>query len=110
MTILNHDQCQHLIDCDDELSCLLTAAQSLDFSLLKTKIMEEQGWTPEYTDEVEGLYHRFLALTCYYEDEVVCPTGPIDTFWHAHILDTIRRRNHVQPLIGKVKIFYRDAC
>jgi hypothetical protein len=50
--------------------------------------MEERGWTREYCDDVEGLYRKFLALNVRYPGKKICPSGPIDDFWHAHILDT----------------------
>jgi hypothetical protein len=73
---------------DERLDEALRRTARLDFSLLKTKLVEERGWTVEFVDEVEDLYRKFLALNARYPDRKVCPTGPIDDFWHAHILDT----------------------
>jgi hypothetical protein len=73
---------------DERLDEALRRTARLDFTMLKEKLVEERGWTMEFADEVEDLYRKFLALNAYYPDRKVCPTGPVDDFWHAHILDT----------------------
>jgi len=85
---MTFEQAQRFVRTDDALSEALARVAKLDFSMLKRKIVEEQGWTPEYYNAVEDLYRKFLALNLRYPDRKVCPTGPIDDFWHAHILDT----------------------
>ena len=47
------------------------------------------------------LYRRFLALNIVYRDQKICPTGPIDEFWHAHILDTQAYASDCQHLFGE---------
>ena len=47
------------------------------------------------------LYRRFLALNIVYEDRKICPTGPIDDFWHAHILDTHAYAQDCDYLFGR---------
>jgi hypothetical protein len=79
---------QSMVVQDGMLDEALRRAHRLDFTLLKTKLVEERGWTVELADEVEELYRKFLALNARYPDRKICPTGPIDDFWHAHILDT----------------------
>ena len=51
--------------------------------------------------EVEDLYRKFLALNMVYPDRKICPTGPIDEFWHAHILDTRAYAADCQALFGE---------
>lgn len=79
---------QRMISSDAALVAALDRASQLDFTMLKRKLAEERGWTSELCDEVESLYRSFLALNARYPDRKICPTGPIDIFWHAHILDT----------------------
>lgn len=79
---------QSMIVRDERLDEALRRTACLDFSMLKEKLVEERGWTEEFAAEVEDLYRKFLALNARYPDRKVCPTGPIDDFWHAHILDT----------------------
>lgn len=85
---LNWDECQNLTVTGAELEAALTRVETLDFTMLRLKLGEEKGWSNEYQIEVEDLYRKYLALNMVYPDRKICPTGPIDEFWHAHILDT----------------------
>ena len=98
---LNWDDCQNLLENDAQITAALERVASLDFSMLKRKLGEEKGWSPEYQSEVEDLYRRFLALNIIYRDQKICPTGPIDDFWHAHILDTRAYESDCQDLFGE---------
>lgn len=99
--VLNWDECQNLLEDDAQITSSLERVASLDFSMLRRKLGEEKGWSPEYQNEVEDLYRRFLALNMVYRDQKICPTGPIDEFWHAHILDTHAYERDCQELFGE---------
>lgn len=62
--------------------------------------------TTEQCDEAEHLYRRFLALVTRYGDRTICPTGPIDAFWHAHILDTHAYERDCAFLFGHILHHY----
>jgi len=79
---------QAMIATDLALSNALDRVDQIDFTMLKQKMIEEHNWTSEFCEEAESLYRRFLALNARYPGRKICPTGPIDAFWHAHILDT----------------------
>jgi hypothetical protein len=83
---VSFEAAQSMIAADAALDEALARVGQLDFTMLKRKLVIENGWTPEMCDEVEGLYIKFLALNARYPDRKICPTGPIDTFWHAHIV------------------------
>jgi hypothetical protein len=85
---LNWEESQGLTEMTQGIESALERVAGLDFAILKRKLGDEKGWSPEYQSEVEGLYRKFLALNIAYPDRKICPTGPIDEFWHAHILDT----------------------
>jgi hypothetical protein len=85
---VSFEAAQAMIARDELLSEALDRVSQLDFTMLKRKMIEEQNWTSEFCEEVESLYRRFLALNARYPNQKICPTGPIDAFWHAHILDT----------------------
>lgn len=87
-TPLTFERAHALVEFDPHLQEALAKVDELDFSMLRVKLVEEKGWTLEMCDEVEDLYRKFLALNVRYPDRKLCPTGPIDEFWHAHILDT----------------------
>jgi hypothetical protein len=84
----------------DTLSPELQKVANLDFTMLKRKLVQENGWAPDFCDEAEDLYKKFLALNLHYPDRKICPTGPIDTFWHAHILDTRAYTQDCEALFG----------
>jgi hypothetical protein len=99
--VLTLEDAQALVNTDEALDAALRKVGTLDFSLLKRKLIEEQGMTPELCDEAEGLYRRFLALNLRYPDRKICATGPIDRFWHAHILDTEAYERDCNALFGR---------
>ena len=77
--------------------------EELEFDLLKLKLMdseEGEGWTKEYTDSVEREYRRFLALTRAYPELAIVPSGPVDKFWHGHILDTQKYGPDCEKVFG----------
>lgn len=99
---MTFEDSQRLVRIDDALAEALRRVDELDFTMLKRKLVEEKGWTAEMADEVEGLYRKFLALNVRYPDRKVCPSGPIDEFWHAHILDTRAYATDCDRLFGQM--------
>lgn len=99
--VLTFDEVQELVDVDTTLQSALEKVAALDFCMLKRKLVEEKGWTPETVDEVEDLYRKYLALNLRYPEQKICPTGPIDEFWHAHILDTEAYARDCEALFGQ---------
>ena len=99
-TALTLEEAQALVRTDEALEAALRKVEALDFTLLRQKLVDEQGLTLELCDEAEGLYRRFLALNLRYPDRKICPTGPIDLFWHAHILDTVAYERDCAALFG----------
>lgn len=103
---MTFEKCQNLVEQDNELVEALKRVAQLDFSMLKQKFVEERGWTGEMCDEAEDLYCKFLALNIRYPNRKICPTGPIDEFWHAHILDTRAYADDCQRLFGHMLHHY----
>lgn len=97
---VSFEAAQAMIDSDATLRDAVQRVEQLDFTMLKRKMVEEHEWTPEFCNEVESLYRRFLALNIRYPDRKICPTGPIDEFWHAHILDTRAYMRDCDVLFG----------
>jgi hypothetical protein len=75
---------------------------ALDFSAIKAKLMHEacEGWSRERTDAVECEYRRFLFLMKAYPNESTAPLVDVDTFWHYHILDTMKYAADCQQVFG----------
>jgi hypothetical protein len=98
--LLNWQECQDFTEIGTELRSALDLVEKVDFTMLKQKLGQEKGWSAEYQEEVESLYRNFLALNIIYPDRKICPTGPIDEFWHAHILDTHAYKKDCDLLFG----------
>jgi hypothetical protein len=92
---------QSMIGVDSALEEAMRKVDQLDFRMLKRKLMEEHGWTPEFCNEAESLYRKFLALNARYPGRKICPTGPIDEFWHAHIVDTRAYHRDCDLVLGE---------
>ena len=86
--LVSFEAAQSMLQTDEALNEALVRVGRLDFTMLKRKLIEERSWTSEFCEEVESLYRKFLALNARYPGRKICPTGPIDAFWHSHILDT----------------------
>jgi hypothetical protein len=76
----------------------------LDLSNIKRKLMEPfpegKGWTKAQCDEAELWYKRFLHSIVIDPSKPHVPNGPIDDFWHMHILDTRAYRKDCDYVFG----------
>lgn len=91
-----------LVDHDEDIEKALKRVSALDFTMLKAKLCRDEALTEEECGEIEDLYRKFLALNMRYPDRKICPTGPIDLFWHAHILDTRAYAQDCNALFGRM--------
>lgn len=98
---LTFEDAQEMVTTDASLEEAIDRVKRLDFTALKQKLVEEQEWTPEFCGEAESLYRKFLALNARYPDRKICPTGPIDEFWHAHIVDTRAYHQDCELVFGE---------
>jgi hypothetical protein len=76
---------------------------SLDLNTVKKKLMHRPsgaGWSQEKTDAVEVEYRRFLYLMKLFPHEQTSPTRDVDTFWHHHILDTVKYAADCDTVFG----------
>lgn len=70
---------------------ILEGIDNLDLAMIKLKLQDPEegaGWSSAYCDRIEVEYRRYLALNRRYPEKAVVPSKIVDTFWHAHILDT----------------------
>ena len=77
---------------------------ALDLDPIKVKLMHEEsgeGWTPERATEVEFEYRRFLFLMNKFPNEQTAPLVDVDTFWHYHILDTMKYAVDCEAVFGR---------
>jgi len=76
---------------------------ALDLNPIKVKLMHKEsgeGWSLERTNAIETEYRRFLYLmkACPHGD--TAPLVDVDTFWHYHILDTVKYARDCQQVFG----------
>lgn len=76
---------------------------SLNFDLLRSKLLRGEGGVsvdPQRVALEEREYRRFLTMKLLHPEEVLVPTKIADSFWHAHILDTVSYHRDTQRLFG----------
>ncbi|MEC5162921.1 MULTISPECIES: glycine-rich domain-containing protein [unclassified Janthinobacterium] len=75
----------------------------LDLDPIKVKLMHREsgeGWSLEKANAVEFEYRRFLILMKQYPTEQAAPLFDVDTFWHYHILDTMKYSADCDAIFG----------
>jgi hypothetical protein len=75
----------------------------LDLDPIKVKLMHKEsgeGWTLEKANAVAFEYRRFLHLMKKFPTEQTAPLVDVDTFWHYHILDTMKYEADCQAVFG----------
>jgi hypothetical protein len=101
LAVFTHDEAQALVRRDEDLDAAVRRVATLDFFMLRSKLAADKGWTAETCDQIEDLYRRFLALCARYPERTICPTAPVDEFWHAHILDTSAYARDCEAIFGR---------
>jgi hypothetical protein len=79
------------------------AIADLDLDPIKVKLMHREsgeGWSLERVNAVEVEYRRFLYLMKMFPNEETAPQVDVDTFWHYHILDTMKYAKDCQQAFG----------
>ncbi|MFC5476650.1 glycine-rich domain-containing protein [Massilia suwonensis] len=76
---------------------------ALDLNPIKMKLMHKEsgeGWSLERASAVETEYRRFLYLMKAFPHEQTAPLMDVDTFWHYHILDTMKYTRDCEQAFG----------
>src|SRR5206468_4035872 len=82
---------------------LFKAVTELNLDPIKTKLMHVasgEGWSLEKANAVEKEYRRFLCLMRLFPEEDTAPLVDVDTFWHYHILDTMKYAADCEKVFG----------
>jgi hypothetical protein len=82
---------------------ILSAIEALNLEPIKLKLMHKtfgEGWSQARVDAMEIEYRRFLYLQSAFPDEQTSPTLDVDTFWHYHILDTVKYAQDCEQAFG----------
>ena len=81
----------------------LAAFDALDLAPIRMKLMHVEsgeGWSAARAGAAETEYRRFLFLMKKYPDAGAAPKVDVDTFWHYHILDTMKYAIDCQAAFG----------
>lgn len=81
----------------------LALISALDLASIKKKLMHAEsgeGWSRERANATECEYRRFLYLLKVFPTEQVAPLADVDTFWHYHILDTMKYARDCKQAFG----------
>ena len=79
------------------------AIAALDLNPIKVKLMHKQsgeGWSLEKANAMETEYRRFLYLMKAFPNDETVPQVDVDTFWHYHILDTMKYAQDCEQVFG----------
>jgi hypothetical protein len=79
------------------------AIAALDLNPIKVKLMHKEsgeGWSPEKANAMEIEYRRFLYLMKAFPNDETAPQVDVDTFWHYHILDTMKYAKDCEQAFG----------
>lgn len=79
------------------------AIAALDLEPVKVKLMHQEsgeGWSLDQVNAVEFEYRRFLYLMKRFPNEAAAPLQDVDTFWHYHILDTMKYAADCEAVFG----------
>jgi hypothetical protein len=79
------------------------AIADLDLEPIKVKLMHKasgEGWSLQKANAVEFEYRRFLYLMKTFPHEQTAPLMDVDTFWHYHILDTMKYAADCEAVFG----------
>jgi hypothetical protein len=82
---------------------LFKAVTELNLDQIKMKLMHVEsgeGWSLEKANAVEKEYRRFLCLMKLFPEENTAPLVDVDTFWHYHILDTMKYAADCDKVFG----------
>lgn len=79
------------------------AIAALDLTPIKTKLMHKEsgeGWSLNHANAIETEYRRFLYLMKAFPHVQTAPLVDVDTFWHYHILDTMKYARDCEQAFG----------
>ena len=79
------------------------AIAALDLSPIKVKLMHKEsgeGWSLDKANAMETEYRRFLYLMKTFPNDETAPQVDVDTFWHYHILDTMKYAKDCEQAFG----------
>lgn len=76
---------------------------ALDLGPIKFKLVHDKHdvVTQDIAEKLEERYKRFLILLLKYPNKKIVPDEEVDSFWHAHILDTRKYASDCDHIFGE---------
>lgn len=85
---------------DGKAQAAMASIASIDLSMVRKKVLEQEGWTERLADYSELRYRRFLCMRVINPGLALVPTSDIDAFWHQHILFTRDYADDCRRVLG----------
>lgn len=79
---------------------LTAKVNALALDSVEFRILSQERWTEERTANAERHYRDFLILAGLKPGQSMVPLGDVDTFWHYHILDTMKYAQDCMSVLG----------
>lgn len=105
-SLATYEDARRFVLKDEAMDAAVDRVSKIDFTMQSRKLIAESGWTAESCAEAEDLYRKYLAMNIRYPNRKLCPNGPVDEFWHAHILDTRKYLADCEDLFGEMLHHY----
>jgi hypothetical protein len=81
---------------------------TLDLSMIKQRVKQEEDWNATYADRVEEEYKRFLFIAAFHDVRGV-PSTAVDKMWHTHILDTLKYMRDCRMTLTRPYLHHHPA-
>jgi len=80
---------------------VLVKVEAWDLEKTKRRLVTNETWPERLCTEVDPIYRRLMTLKGFFPTEVLIPPITIDTFWHAHMLDSMVYAQDCQNAFGR---------
>ena len=67
--------------------CEVMSAWNLE--AIRRRVAKHMQWIPAYAEVVDSEYRKFILLAAMDNNAVYGMSGPVDEFWHQHLVDTV---------------------
>lgn len=95
--LLNRDLAKRL---QPAVVLALSRLQGWELSNIRQRVQRRTGWSEEVLFYVEREYRRFISLAILMPSQMLGMAGPVDEFWHEHLLDTENYMMMCEDVVG----------
>jgi hypothetical protein len=91
-----------LSELSPEVAERLGKLSNWDLKWTRRRLQTRLGWSRGRALKIEQEYRRFLALIVLNPDKIYGMAGPVDEFWHEHLLDTQDYLKFCERIAGRI--------